>query len=358
MTVRQPRSALIPPALLRATVSAAYPLFILAIGAERGLAEDSLLAYSGLSRALLTAPDARVTIVQYGQIVANLMRHSHDPALGIELGMRSNLTKIGMIGFGLMSCHSLREAITLGLRYIPLRVPYFHASFSQDGDTGIIDIQEALPLGPHRQFAFEYLMVELRYIYLSLMIPGMPQFEDASEMWFMHNEPDYFAAYRERLPRCRFGKPAYQLRFDARKLDLPILTASPETVRHVINHCERELALLGVVDLPARIRALLVCGDDGYPSVDMIARTIHMSERTLKRKLHEHGLSYSDLLLQVRERDARQLLSVAGMSVSDVAARVGYTNRVNFSRAFKQWTGQTPSEYRQQHGSPADIGLK
>ncbi len=340
----------LPSALLRATVSAAYPLFMLVIGAERGLDEDCLLAYSGLSRAQLTAPDARVTIVQYGQVLSNLLRRSQDPALGIELGMRSNLTKIGMIGFGLMSCNTLREAITLGLRFIPLRVPYFNVSFNVEGDTGIIDIQEALPLGKHRQFAFEYLMVELRYIYLSLITQGLPpQFEDASEMWFMHAEPDYFEPYRRHLPRCRFDKPAYQLRFDARKLDVPIPTASPETVRQVITHCERELALLGVVDLPARIRALLVCGDDGYPSVDMVARKIHMSERTLKRKLHEHGLSYSTLLAEVRLRDAQQLLTISGMTVSEVAARVGYTNRVNFSRAFRAWTGLTPSDYQQRH---------
>jgi AraC-like DNA-binding protein len=347
----------LPSMLLRATVSAAYPLFILAMGTERGLDEDCLLMHSGLSRALLTAPDARVTIVQYGQVVSNLLRRSQDPALGIELGMRSNLTKIGMIGFGLMSCNTLREAITLGLRFIPLRVPYFNVSFIQDGDTGIIDIREALPLGMHRQFAFEYLMVELRYIYLSLMIPGrLPQFEDASEMWFMHSEPEYFAAYRNHLPRCHFDKPAYQLRFDARKLDVPILTASPEMVRQVINHCERELALLGVVDLPARIRALLICGDEGYPSVEMIASKIHMSERTLKRKLHEHGLSYSTLLTEVRRRDAQQLLTLPGMTVSEVAARVGYTNRVNFSRAFRLWTGLTPSDYQQRHLAPVNNG--
>lgn len=342
------------PALLhRATVSAAYPLFMLAIGHERGLDEAELLAGSGLSREWLSLPDARVTVMQYGMVTDNLLRLTRDPAIGIELGLRGSLTKIGMIGFGLMGCATYRDAINLGLRYLPTRVPYFSVEFRVDGDTGMLDIHDTLPLGRHRAMAFEYFMVELRCIYLSFMNPEtVRHYGMNSQMWFMHPEPGHFADYRERLPQCRFGMPVYRLLFDARQLDLPLRTANPEAAGLAKAHCERELALLGIVDLPVRVRAMLVCGEGGYPSVEAVAQRLHMSSRTLKRKLQDHGLSYTGLLEEVRKRDALQLLALPGMTVTEAATRVGYTNRVNFTRAFREWTGESPSEYAERLRRP------
>ncbi len=335
-----------PVSLHRVTVSAAYPLFMLGIGHERGLEDEVLLAGSGLNREMLTAPDARVTVLQYGVVTDNLLRLTGDPAIGIELGLRSSLTKVGMIGFGLMSCATYRDAIELGLRYLPIRVPYFSVQFRVEGERGVLDLTETFPLGPHRALAFEYFMVELRCIYLSFMNPEtVREYGGNSEMWFMHDEPAHFAQYRDRLPSCRFGMPVYRLLFDARQLDLPLRTANPEAAALARAHCERELALLGIVDLPSRVRALLVCGESGYPSVEDVAARLCVSPRTLKRRLQAHGQSFSGLLEEVRKRDALRLLAAPGMTVTEAAARMGYSNRVNFSRAFKGWMGVSPGEY-------------
>lgn len=340
-------TASLPSALQRATVSAAYPLFMLNMGVERGLNDGQLLAGSGLSRDFLSAADARVTVPQYRQVAVNLLFHTHDPSIGIELGLRSSLTKIGMIGFGLMSCNTLREAIALGLRFLPIRVPYFNVHFHIEADRAIFDIHETLPLGRHRQMAFEYFMVELRSVYLSLMNPSaVQQFGANGEMWFMHDEPDYFQRYKSQLPECRFGKPSYRSIFDARQLDLPLQTANPETAQVVTGHCERELALLGVVNIVAQVRAFLVCGDGGYPSVEVVASQMNISSRTLKRKLQEHGITFTTLLEEVRKRDALQLLASPTMTVTEASYRMGYSNRINFSRAFRQWAGMSPSEYQ------------
>lgn len=336
----------LPLSLHKATVSAAYPLFILNIAEELGLDAAELLAGSGLSYENLQTSNLRISVLQHGKIIDNLMKMTQYKAIGIDLGMRSSLTKIGMIGFGLMSCATFRAAIELGLRYLPIRIPYFSMSFSVDGDVAMIDIHEALPLGRHRIMAFEYLMIELSNIYLLLMNPAtVREYSLASEMWFMHNEPEYFDQYRDRLPLCRFGMPVYRMRFDARQLDLPLQTANQEAAKQVTEYCERELALLGVVDVPARVRAMLVCDEHGYPSIEAVAEQLHMSSRTLKRKLQEHNLSFSGLLEEVRKREAMSLLAMPNMTVTEVATRVGYTNRVNFTRAFRQWTGESPSEY-------------
>ncbi|TOZ35130.1 AraC family transcriptional regulator, partial [Burkholderia pseudomallei] len=95
-----------------------------------------------------------------------------------------------------------------------------------------------------------------------------------------------------------------------------------------------------------RVRNLLIRGSHGYPSLDALARELHLSERTLKRKLSDYGTTYSALLDEIRLRDALRLLEGTTLTVEEIAARVGYTDRANFSRAFRRWTGTSPSDRR------------
>ncbi|WP_186124865.1 AraC family transcriptional regulator ligand-binding domain-containing protein, partial [Burkholderia gladioli] len=108
--------------LNKATVSSAYALFMLMLAEERGIDGGRILAGSGVERDRLAQPDARITPLQQAAIVFNLLDATGDPSIAIEIGLRSSLTKAGLIGFGLMSCATLGEAISLGIRYLPTRV--------------------------------------------------------------------------------------------------------------------------------------------------------------------------------------------------------------------------------------------
>ncbi|KIX53342.1 AraC family transcriptional regulator, partial [Burkholderia pseudomallei] len=105
--------------LNKATVSSAYALFMLMLAEERGIADADLLAHTGVTRTKLEEPNARITPLQQAAIVFNLLGMTNDPSIAIEIGLRSSLTKSGLIGFGLMSCATLGEAIQLGIRYLP-----------------------------------------------------------------------------------------------------------------------------------------------------------------------------------------------------------------------------------------------
>ncbi|HEX4843161.1 MAG TPA: helix-turn-helix transcriptional regulator, partial [Limnobacter sp.] len=81
-------------------------------------------------------------------------------------------------------------------------------------------------------------------------------------------------------------------------------------------------------------------------SVDDVAQSLHVSPRTLKRKLQAEGKHFTELLGEVVQRDACLLLETSRLTVDEIAARVGYQDRANFTRAFKKRAGKTPSEYR------------
>ena len=88
---------------------------------------------------------------------------------------------------------------------------------------------------------------------------------------------------------------------------------------------------------------------DGEPDIETIADALAVSTRTLQRRLEERDLTFSKLVDQVREDQARNLVSSGGMSLSEIAFFLGYSDQSALTRAFKRWTGQTPKSFRMAH---------
>jgi AraC-like DNA-binding protein len=97
--------------------------------------------------------------------------------------------------------------------------------------------------------------------------------------------------------------------------------------------------------LPSRIRDTLA--RDVTQSLEDVAQELHMSPRTVKRKLAEHGTTFSALRDDLRRQRALLLLDNRALTIGDVAARLGYSELPNFTRAFRKWTGKTPVAYRE-----------
>jgi AraC-like DNA-binding protein len=91
----------------------------------------------------------------------------------------------------------------------------------------------------------------------------------------------------------------------------------------------------------------------GFPTLDAAARTLGLSSRTLKRRLADEGTDFTTLLDEQRRQRALLLLRSANLSVEAVAEQVGYSDVANFTRAFRRWSGTTPTAYRSSFGGGA-----
>ena len=85
---------------------------------------------------------------------------------------------------------------------------------------------------------------------------------------------------------------------------------------------------------------------EGYPSVEHVAELLRLPVRTLQRRLNEQGLTYSDLVEDLRYREACRLLKRTDKPVAAIATALGYRDPSHFSRAFRRWSGMRPSQYR------------
>jgi AraC-like DNA-binding protein len=93
------------------------------------------------------------------------------------------------------------------------------------------------------------------------------------------------------------------------------------------------------------IIALYVTEDD--LSIEVIADIVGLSTRSLQRLMKKHDLSYHDLLNEARQHYALEKLNIPSIKIADIAYQLGYKDAAHFTRAFKRWTGKSPSQYRQ-----------
>lgn len=329
----------------RPAIPLAYVQLILDYSERSGIAREKLVQGLGLSRSLLGSADARVSRHDAGTILLRAIKLTGNPGMGFEIGLLSSITTHGLVGYGLMASSTLREGIEFGNKFLPTRLPYLRLDFYVDGPQAVVSVLQTADLGIVRNHTYEFFLVGVCRLFLQSSF-GLIREEDM-ELWCDYPQPKYYAHYRERLPKMRFGKASSQVRFPAAILDVALPTANAIAVSQVTAQLERELAVLGETeDFLARIRATLINRNGRYPGLEEVAQKLNMSPRTIRRKMASHGVSFRKVLDDVLRREAFMLLSDSALSIEQVADRLGYSDPANFTRAFHRWTLSTPSAYR------------
>jgi AraC-like DNA-binding protein len=170
------------------------------------------------------------------------------------------------------------------------------------------------------------------------------------EVRFPHQEPADTSAHR-RLFRAplRFGCERSELVIARSSFDAPLLGADPALQTLV----EAQVAgLLGslspaeaTTDTVRRLLAQELC--DGEPTLERLAARLHMSARTLHRRLENEGTTFRCIVTDVRRELAERHLRERQLGVGEIAFLLGFSEPSAFHRAFKRWTGRPPRAYRQ-----------
>ena len=332
-----------PYGLHQKTLPLAYAALVLEIAESRGLEIGAVLRAAGLEADPRQAGEERITPWAYTLITEAAARLLRDQGLGLEVGLRMRPTAHGFLGYAVMSCGSLREALRLSLHFMRIRQRQIGAWYSAEEDIGVIRLQELFDFGRVRHFFIEGMLIGMARSFQFLVDDARLDYV----LWLDYPEPDYFAAYRVRLPQLRFGMPEVQLRLRHADLDRPLRMADASSARQAIALCEQELAAIGQGErLLPTVHNLLRDSLDAPPTVAELAGRLCLSVRSLKRKLAQQGTSYQRLLDDLRYTQARKLLDQQDVRLQDLGQRLGYSEPASFTRAFRKWSGQTPSAYR------------
>lgn len=85
----------------------------------------------------------------------------------------------------------------------------------------------------------------------------------------------------------------------------------------------------------------------GHPTIARISQCYNIPVRTLQRRLHNEGISHRELLDDIRQEKAQQLLDTTALPIAEIAKHLGFSDASNFSRSFQRWIGVSPSQYHQ-----------
>jgi AraC-like DNA-binding protein len=156
------------------------------------------------------------------------------------------------------------------------------------------------------------------------------------------NDPFAYAAFFG--GRVLYDQAQDSISFRKTDLERPILGADEELAALLDGAANRHLENRMAGRLAVRVRDLLIAElPNGSPSKGDIARMLCMTERTLLRRLKDEGTTFADVVNQLREELAFQYLQRGGLTISEIAYRLGFSDEGTFSRAFKRWTGRRPS---------------
>jgi len=153
--------------------------------------------------------------------------------------------------------------------------------------------------------------------------------------------------------RIRFGGERNRLTLHRRDLDLPFMSFNEEMLEILTPVLDQSLherqPSLSVADRVKRIMKRSLAG--GRPDIQPIARELGMSGRTLQRRLTDENTSFKRLLTEARHEQACEYLTDPSLDIKEIAFLLGYEDLNSFYRAFRQWEGDTPANWRSVHSA-------
>lgn len=324
---------------LTARRGAASALLLTRLGEERGVPASTSLQTTGLGLEDLLRPGAEVTAGQELAVIRALIASCPDPDLALEAGRRYHLTTYGIWGFALASSPTVRSALDVGARFVDLSFTFCALGVEETPDRLTLTLDAADVPADVRSFVVTRDLVGLRTIVAELTQSAVPL--DALEVTLP--EPLDSHRWLEALGRApRFSATRNAATLDAAFLDLPLPQADELTAATTEAQCRALLATRRArLGLAGVVRDLLLVDPAELPTYGAVAVTLHLSERTLRRRLAEEGTSYRGLVEEVREALAEALLRAA-LPVEQVARRLGYAETAAFTHAFTRWKGSSP----------------
>ena len=298
----------------------------------------------GLGPAEYANPDTRLALRDAIELLNASLDSSGDPALGLRAGELIEPGDFDVLEYAAQSCTTLRESVGCVSRYVRLLSDAAEISLVESGETATIRYRLDLPYPPppaSNDFVVALLVTHARR---HTAIDDL-----VTEVQFAHEPTTYLGEYARVFgTKVSFAASCNAIVMRRDRLDAPMQRANPRVsaafelqVRRLLEKLQKNRTVRG------RVREIVFAElSRGDITMENVARKLGMSVATLRRRLDEEDTRFSAIVEALREELARQYLREKNQATSEVAFLLGFADVVSFHKAFKRWTGQTPTEFR------------
>ncbi|MBN1653561.1 MAG: AraC family transcriptional regulator [Deltaproteobacteria bacterium] len=310
--------------------------------------ELEVLREAGIEATVLANPDARIPHALAWKLMQVSIDRTCNPLLGLLAGRKIEVSDWGIMAHAAVNCSDLRQAMRYCGKYIKLLDDLGDIALIEQYDKAIWQFRYKVvrPLAAVNDYLVSSALTAITR-FLGRFVPPI-------EVHVIHPEPDYANEYMRilRAP-VRYNAEYNAVVIAPSLLDRPVALANTDLFTVFDKEVKRQFddqfqSLSASVEVQRLVIRQL--GRKGF-GINEIAKQVHMSAPTLKRRLSHEGTSYSEILDDVRKEFALRYLSNQHLSIEEVAIRLGFSSASAFGKAFKRWLGVTPVAYRMQAGS-------
>jgi AraC-like DNA-binding protein len=302
---------------------------------------SALLAEAGFDLKALDGPNARCTLPKTARLWRLALAATGDAAFGLKVASHIKHTTFHALGYGLSASSTLKEAFERVQRYCHLVSDAVEYRFYKCGSEYHFFIEPTtnVPIESVDALVAAFLRMcrsltgrEYSPLLVELRRPRPAVVEDFQVLL--------------RAP-LRFDAEHNRLIFDSASIEQRLDGGNPELARHNDAIANQYLARMERNNIEARVREVLEQQlQESEPSQEDVAELLNVSARTLQRKLGDAGTTFKEILDDTRHALALAYLSEPQHSVSEVTYLLGFSCGSSFTRAFRRWTGQSPSDWR------------
>jgi AraC-like DNA-binding protein len=332
------------------TLSSGSFNLILFAARQRGADSTAMCHAVGVDPAVLQNPDGRIPIRAVQALWREAIQATGEPDLPLQLGELINPMSWGVLAYVMMHCPTLGKAIAKLCQYQDIGCEGVQTAGQVVGDR----FHLSLNLTSKAIIYPEHTLASELSVYQSAFRALTGQAIAAEEIRFAFPEPENSRSYERIFTSATlvFDADETVLILDAAWLNTPILNANPSLFGLFEQHADELLKKLRKKTdaspvLSVRVKQeifTLLKGEE--PALAAVADGLAMGVRTLQLHLKEEGVTYQQLLDEVRHDLAVRHLREPHFSTTDIAYLLGFSEPSVFYRTFKKWTGSTPGAFR------------
>lgn len=316
---------------------------------QLGIPRISLENALGFSRDQLAGENFRIPVTNNVNMIKEAVKIG-GPKITIKLGALATPEIIGILGKIMENCSNLAEATAQFIRFQNLYFGVSRYGIRTEGNYSIFTHSIITPIPD-----YEYRLVTEVNLSVSAAAIRKLVGEDIAfhEVRLSYGEPDYSDAYRDHF-RCAIK---FNQKEDAivvhRKLGAAAIPGSYPHLKEILSEYAENLVNRLENGNAFRDKVRRIISDllpKGIVDIENVSSQLGMSRWTLNRRLRTEGTRFRQIMTELRREFATAYLENQNLTITEIAFLLGYSEQSAFFRAFKKWTGLTPSQYREQRG--------